>query len=216
VRRFSFKIIAALMLLAFSVNAFAQTSKGFVVGDVVDPTGAALVGATIRVTNASTGVTRETMSGPDGTFRIDAIDPGKYRIEVSQSGFKTALRENVVVVAAQTTTAQFQLEVGTYSEMVTVTSGDEVRLQTQDGARVNTLTRSEITELPVPALNPASVVFTLPGVVEPGPLAGGFVQGNEFSVNGLRPRANNQLIDGLDNNDNSIAGQFYIPALRDG
>src|SRR5688572_31729849 len=57
---------------------------------------------------------------------------------------------------------------------------------------------------------------TLPGVVDPGPLAGGFVQGNEFSVNGLRARANNQLIDGLDNNDNSIAGQSYIPALREG
>ena len=57
---------------------------------------------------------------------------------------------------------------------------------------------------------------TLPGVVDPGPLAGGFVQGNEFSVNGLRARANNQLLDGLDNNDNSIAGQFYIPILREG
>src|SRR5688572_33485496 len=57
---------------------------------------------------------------------------------------------------------------------------------------------------------------TLPGVVDPGPLAGGFVQGTEFSVNGLRARANNQLIDGLDNNDNSITGQFYQPVLRDG
>jgi hypothetical protein len=59
-------------------------------------------------------------------------------------------------------------------------------------------------------------VFTLPGVSDPGPLSGGFVQGTEFSVNGLRARANNQLIDGLDNNDNSITGQFYQPVLRDG
>ncbi len=100
--------------------------------------------------------------------------------------------------------------------MVSVTAGAEVILQTQDGARVNTLSRREITDLPTPALNPASIVFTLPGVIDPGPLAGGFVQGNEFSVNGLRPRANNQLIDGLDNNDNSIAGQSYIPILREG
>ncbi|HET7285996.1 MAG TPA: carboxypeptidase regulatory-like domain-containing protein, partial [Pyrinomonadaceae bacterium] len=215
-RRFNFKIVAALMLLVFSVNAFAQTSKGFVVGDIVDPTGAAIGGATIRITNASTGITRETMSASDGTFRIDAIDPGSYKIEVSQSGFKTATRENVVVVAAQTTTAQFQLQVGEPSEIVTVASAEEVMLQAQDGARVNTLSRHELNDLPVPALNPANLVFTLPGVVDPGPLAGGFVQGNEFSVNGLRPRANNQLIDGLDNNDNSIAGQFYIPVLRDG
>jgi hypothetical protein len=70
--------------------------------------------------------------------------------------------------------------------------------------------------LPTPGLDPANIVFTLPGVIDPGPLAGGFVQGPEFSVNGLRARANNQLIDGLDNNDNSISGQSYIPILRDG
>ena len=37
------------------------------------------------------------------------------------------------------------------------------------------------------------------------------MQGTEFSINGLRPRGNNQLIDGLDNNDNSITGQVYQP-----
>src|SRR5688500_2383466 len=94
--------------------------------------------------------------------------------------------------------------------------------QAEDGIRdykvtgVQTCALPILTDLPVPALNPAGIVFTLPGVVDPGPLAGGLVQGNEFSVNGLRPRSNNQLIDGLDNNDNSIAGQAYIPILREG
>src|SRR6185295_15313460 len=85
-----------------------------------------------------------------------------------------------------------------------------------DGTRVDTLDKQQITELPIAGLNPVNLVFTLPGVVDPGGKAGGFVQGTEFSVNGLRPRANNQLIDGLDNNDNNIAGQFYQPTLRDG
>ncbi len=209
-------VITILIMLVFSAGAFAQTSKGFVVGTIVDPAGAAIVGANVRITNASTGVSRESVSTADGSFRFDAVEPGTYKIEITQSGFKTVTRENLVVVAAQTSTALFQLEVGAPSEVVSVTAGDEIVLQTQDGARVNTLGRREITDVPVPALNPANVVFTLPGVVDPGPLAGGFVQGNEFSVNGLRPRANNQLLDGLDNNDNSIAGQFYIPILRDG
>jgi hypothetical protein len=215
--RINFRIVVVLsILLAFGSSVFAQTSKGFVVGTVTDPNGAVIVGANVKITNISTGVSRETVSASDGSFRLDAVDPGTYKAEASQTGFKTVTRENVVVVAAQTTTAQFQLEIGTQSEVVNVTSGDDVILQTQDGARVNTLSKREITDLPTPALNPASIVFTLPGVIDPGPLAGGFVQGSEFSVNGLRARANNQLIDGLDNNDNSIAGQFYIPALRDG
>src|SRR5712691_1160654 len=216
-KRIKFMLIATVSLvLALSAVALAQTSKGFVVGNVVDPNGAVIVGANVKITNVSTGISRETVSASDGSFRIDAVDPGTYKAEVSQAGFKTVTRENVIVTAAQTTTAQFQLEVGAQSEVVNVTSGTDVILQTQDGARVNTLSKREITDLPTPALNPTSIVFTLPGVVDPGPLAGGFVQGNEFSVNGLRARANNQLIDGLDNNDNSIAGQFYIPALRDG
>lgn len=209
-------IAIAAMILALTSSAFAQTSKGFFVGNIADPNGAVVSGAAVKITNAGTGVTRTTTSTDDGSFRFDAIDPGTYRIEISQSGFKTITRDGLIISAAQTTTANFLLEVGTQTEMVVVNSGSDVLLQSQDGARVNTLSKREITDLPTPALNPANIVFTLPGVVEPGPLAGGFVQGNEFSVNGLRARANNQLIDGLDNNDNAIAGQSYIPILREG
>lgn len=209
-------IAIAAMILALTGSAFAQTSKGFFVGNIADQNGALVSGATIKITNVSTGVARVTTSTDDGSFRFDAIDPGTYRIEISQSGFKTIMRDGLIVSAAQTTTANFLLEVGTQTEMVTVTNGSDVILQSQDGARVNTLSKREITDLPTPGLDPANIVFTLPGVIEPGPLAGGFVQGPEFSVNGLRARANNQLIDGLDNNDNSISGQSYIPILRDG
>ena len=204
------------ILLIVSSTHLAQTSKGFLVGNVADPSGAVIEGANVKITNTNSGVTRETVSATDGSFRLDAVDPGTYKVEVSHAGFKTALTDNVVVGASQTTTLSFQLELGVQTEVVNVISGTDVILQTQDGARVNTLSKREITDLPTPALNPANIVFTLPGVVDPGPLAGGFVQGNEFSVNGLRPRANNQLIDGLDNNDNAIAGQSYIPILREG
>jgi hypothetical protein len=206
----------AAMILALTSSAFAQTSKGFFVGNVSDQNGAVVSGAVVKIINTSTGVTRESVSTDDGSFRFDAIDPGTYRIEISQQGFKTIMRDGLIVSAAQTTTANFLLEVGTQTEMVTVTNGSDVILQSQDGARVNTLSKREITDLPTPGLDPANIVFTLPGVIDPGPLAGGFVQGPEFSVNGLRARANNQLIDGLDNNDNSISGQSYIPILRDG
>ncbi len=204
-----------LLLLILAPICLGQTSKGFVVGTVTDPTGAAIAGATVKVTNKATGVSRETTSQEDGGYRFDAVDPGTYQIDVTAQGFKTATRE-VVVAAAQTAEAIFPLEVGNPTEVVTVTAGSTVELQTQDGARVNTLENRQITELPVQGLNPVNLVFTLPGVVDPGPLAGGFVQGTEFSVNGLRARANNQLVDGLDNNDNSITGQFYQPVLRDG
>jgi outer membrane receptor protein involved in Fe transport len=148
---------------------------------------------------------------------MDAVDPGTYRLDITASGFKSSSRARILVAAAQNTDASTLLEVGNPTETVTVSASSElIELQTTDGTRVSTLNKREITELPVVGLNPVNLVFTLPGVVDPGSLAGGFVQGTEFSVNGLRPRANNQLIDGLENNDNSITGQSYQPSVRDG
>jgi len=206
----------SLMLLALSPAAMAQTSKGFVAGTIIDQNAAAVAGAAVKITNTETGVVRETVTQSDGSFRLDAVDPGTYRAEIAATGFKSAARERILVAAAQTADLSTALEVGNPSETVTVSSSDAIELQTADGVRVNTLNSREITELPVAGLNPVNLVFTLPGVVDPGALAGGNVQGTEFSVNGLRPRANNQLIDGLENNDNSITGQSYQPTVRDG
>ena len=215
-RRLSFIACVSFVLIALSTAALAQTSKGFVVGTIVDQNAAAVSGATVKITNSETGVVRETVTQGDGSFRLDAVDPGTYRVEVNATGFKSAARDRVLVAAAQTADVSTALEVGNPAEIVTVTSNETIELQTSDGTRVNTIGTREITELPVAGLNPVNLVFTLPGVVDPGGLAGGFVQGTEFSVNGLRPRANNQLIDGLENNDNSITGQSYQPTVRDG
>ena len=215
-------LTAILLLIGLQAISFtspiviAQSSKGIVVGTITDPSGAAISDCTVRVINTSTNVSRETVSASEGTFRLDAVDPGAYKVEVTADGFKAAVRDNVIVAAAQITDTSFTLEVGGVGEVVNVSPDKNVILQKQDGARTSTLDPRQIVDLPVAGLNPANLVFTLPGVTSPGVLAGGFVQGTEFSINGLRPRANNQLIDGGDNNDNAITGQFYQPVLRDG
>jgi Carboxypeptidase regulatory-like domain/TonB-dependent Receptor Plug Domain len=200
----------------FSSIVWAQSSKGIIVGTIADQLGAFITGASVKVTNTATNVTRITVSSPEGSYRLDAVDPGIYIIEVAAPGFKTVARDRVVVAAGQTTEISFKLEVGTQGEVLNITADTNVVLQTQDGARTSTITERQITDLPVPTLNPVDLVFTLPGVVNPGMLAGGFVQGSEFSINGLRPRANSQLIDGTENNDITISGQAYIPSLREG
>lgn len=215
-KSFSF-VILALIVFTLSANVEAQTSKGFVVGTVLDQNGAAIPGASIRITSVETGATRETVSQDDGSYRFDAVDPSTYRLEANAPGFSPVQREAVVVTAAQTADIGIQLSVSGGSNVVEVSASSTVELQTSDGTRSNTLDQRQITELPVLNFNPAQLISTLPGVADTTQsLGGGFVQGNEFSVNGLRPRANNQLIDGLDNNDNSIGGQFYIPSVRDG
>ncbi len=213
-RFFSFLLVCLLGASA----GFAQTSKGFLVGTVADPNGANIPNANITITNTATGAVRTTTSQDNGTYRFDAIDPGTYNLEISAAGFSGSKSENIVVASAQTAEVNLQLSVSGSAATVDVVGTDSnVQLQTTDGTRINTLEERQITELPVAGLNPANLVFTLPGVADVGQTnVGGFVQGTEFSTNGLRARSNNQLIDGLDNNDNSITGQAYQPSVRDG
>src|SRR5215510_356519 len=208
--------IAIASLLALSAIVLAQSRKGVLVGTITDPTGSVITGASVKVTNSATNVARETVTRGEGTYRLDAVDPGIYKIEVGASGFKTVSRDRVIVSAGQTTEVSAKLEIGSQNEVVNITADTNLILQTQDGARTSTINARQITDLPVATLNPADLVVTLPGAVEPGTLAGGFAQGSEFSINGLRSRANSQLIDGTENNDISINGQAYIPSLRDG
>lgn len=72
----SFRIACIVfVLLTFSSSLLAQTSKGFLVGNVFDPSGAVIAGANAKITNTSTGVTRDTVSGADGTFRPFSKSP---------------------------------------------------------------------------------------------------------------------------------------------
>src|ERR1041384_4698784 len=108
----SLLLVVSLVFPLLSPLALAQSSKGILVGTVTDPTGAVISSAAVRVTNTLTNVSRQTVSTPEGTFRLDAVDPGTYKVEVIASGFKVAERDRVIVAAAQTTDTSFTLEVG--------------------------------------------------------------------------------------------------------
>src|SRR4030095_4046255 len=91
--------LGAVLLLILSIVfqspiVLAQSSKGILVGTITDPAGATISGGTVKITNTSTNVSRETVTASDGTFRLDAVDPGPYKVELSASGFKTAERDN--------------------------------------------------------------------------------------------------------------------------
>ena len=103
-RRFGFTAIV-VMVLAFSSSAFAQNNKGYFVGNVFDHNG-----AVIKITDSRTGVTHVATSTDDGRFAFDSIEPGTYRIEISQPWFKTITRDGLIISANQTTTANFMLE----------------------------------------------------------------------------------------------------------
>ena len=204
------KLSLTVLLVLLALSAVAQTSRGTVTGTVTDPTGAAVVDASVVITNTATGVKRQTTSNSAGVFRFDAVDLGNYAVEAKAPGFSNMVQTGIVVEAARTVDLDFKLSVGSEAQALTVeASAADAQLQTAEQVRGGHLSETQIKEIPLAGLDSTSLLRTLPGVT----LATGgnsFTNGNfDFSVNGQRPRGNNYMIDGVENNDISIAGVAF-------
>lgn len=201
-------LLLAICLLAS--QSFAQSSNGIIAGVVMDKSGAAIPDANISVVSSDRGgEPRLATTDSAGSYRIDALLPGKYVVTITKGGFATLKISDVDVKASLTTTANGTLEVAGQAATVLVEASAGQELQTQSGELSANLTSVEISQLPINSLNPIALVMTQAGVQDGNDR--GISNGVNFSVNGNRPRANNFLIDGQDDNDNSIAGQAFQP-----
>lgn len=205
--------IAALIGFAYLLitPALAQTSKGVITGTVVDNSGAVIVGATVVATNQDNGQSRTATSSSSGGYFMDAMDLGTYSISVTKDGFQTLTIERVVVRGSVQTSVDAKLKVGIKGETVTVESSGAT-IQTDTAEIAHNIGTVEITDLPFASLNPIELVLTEPGMADVNQNGRGTSNGFNFSANGLSPRENNFLLDGQDNNDNSIQGQAFQPS----
>jgi len=188
---------------------------------MTDPSGAAIVKAAVTATSQDLGKTLgSAVTDSTGGYRIDALFPGKYTVSVKAPGFNELKVSDVDVRGSFVSTVNGVLEVGAVTSSVTVEASIGQELQTQSGEISKSFGEAEIANLPYANLNPISLVLTGAGVTARNQSAGGNIDnsgfgfrtnGLQFSVNGTSPRANNFLIDGQDNNDNSIAGQAFQP-----
>lgn len=191
--------------LFVSSFAVAQTSKGTVAGTITDSTGGVIPGAEVAIKDNTGSESRTVTSGPKGEFRIEAILPSTYTLTVTAAGFGAKRVGNIQVEASVIRTVDVVLTVGTVDTVVSVeATANQVR--TESGDLSSTITRQEIIQLPIVGLNPIALALQAPGTVSVAS-RDSFTNGVGFSENGLRPRANNFLIDGFDNNDSALSGQ---------
>src|SRR4051812_39263843 len=115
IKYFSTRLVAlaAISLIAGCLGIFAQsTVTGGIVGKVTDPQGAIVPNATISVTNIGTNKSVTVNATEDGTYRAAGLEPGRYRIETTVSGFAPAKADDIVVEVGQTTTVNIGLTIG--------------------------------------------------------------------------------------------------------
>src|SRR5882724_12468269 len=208
-RRLTTLLVLFCGVVLTTSTAFGQTSKGTITGTVTDGTGAAVAGATVTARNKDAAETRTVTSGGFGEYRIGAVLPGNYEIKVTAQGLSILVVDNVNVKASVETPLDVKLEVSSTSQTVTVEAvGNSIQTETAELSA--SISKTEVHQLPIGSLNPISLMLAEPGAVRVSD-RDNFTNGAAFSVDGLRPRTNNFLIDGFDNNDNGIQGQAIQP-----
>jgi hypothetical protein len=117
------QVLLVLTILLIGVSGvFAQSGRGTITGEIKDATGAIVPGAEVVVLNKATGAESKTVTTNTGLYRVPYLEPGNYKVSASLKGFKTAVRDNINLLLAQTLTIDFTLELGEVTQEVTVSA----------------------------------------------------------------------------------------------
>src|SRR5580765_2059675 len=190
-----------LVTLLIAMSASAQQGTTELRGRVIDPQGAVLPGVTVVVRNQETGMFRETLSGPDGTFIASGLVPGTYQVNAELQGFKKFERKDLRLEVGKTSSIDVSMAVGGVEETVTVTTESPLVDVTSKEIGGN-ITSETLVKLPSVNGNFVGFVGLLPGIV-PSISTESFGS-DSISVNGQDPRNNNYMLDGGNNNDDVI------------
>src|SRR5215813_2192780 len=196
-------LISFIICLVFVASAVAQTTGSSTLrGNVRDPQGAIIRGATVTLTNERTKDERKTVTNDDGSYTFPALSPGDYALKVEASGFKTIEQPHIAVETSSIRALDVTTEVGQPAETVTVTAGTD-QLQTETGAKENTITAQQINNLSIISRSSLELLRILPGVVAPDgndlqsvSFGGGANANSAYHVNGLRGENNTVTVDG--------------------
>jgi len=202
---------------AFTISAYAQNSQGTILGHVTDPSNAVVSGATVRITNVATSVSRTTKTNGVGDYVFVNIPPGNYDIGVEASGFSNSRSSAVRLDVEATLRQDFHLQVGAVNQEVTVTSASQM-VQSDNVTSGEVIPGKLIDELPIAGRDFTNLLRIQAGATE--------VQGsstlywaqhglnNDFtsvSVNGARTESVSYLVDGLSDNDQYFSTANNIP-----
>jgi hypothetical protein len=194
-------IVQCAIWLLVASTAAAQQGTAELRGHVVDQQGAVLPGVSVVVRNQATGMFREAVTNPDGTFFITGLTPGRYEVSADLTGFKKYVRQDVLLEVGRTATIDVELQVGSLEESVTVTADSQLVDVTSKEVGGN-ITSRELVDLPSINRNYIGFVGLLPGII-PNISTESFGS-DSVNVNGQDARNNNYTLDGANNNDDVI------------
>ena len=226
-------LLVFILMFFLAALTFAQTDTARLFGTIADPTGAVIPNATVTLTDAATGRVVTAQTSDSGSYVLNALPIGKYHLQVRRDGFKTATAGFTLEVS-QVLEVSLKLETGAASTTVEV-SGEVPVVDTATSSAGEVIQGRQVVDLPLNGRNFTTLALMTPGVSRGayasnaagiGPGGSGLNPAAEtwrnydsggaaLAVNGLRPQANNYLIDGIDNNESLVNTIVIFPAIED-
>ena len=202
--RISVWMLAGLVVLLCSPAPIrAQVDAGSILGTVSDASGGTIRGATVTLTNEGTNASLSTTTISDGSYKFTPVKIGTYKLTATIQGFSTVTQRNVTVNVGQDVVVDFALKPGSVSETVEVASSVPV-LETQDASVGQVIDSRNVDSLPLNGRNFTFLAQLSAGVNTPQADTRGNAASGAFAANGNRPAQNNYLLDGIDNNSDTV------------
>lgn len=198
---------AALMFLA-PMAAWGQAMvSGSIVGTVVDPSNAVIVGAVVTITDTSTKITTTTKTNNEGRFVFPGVKPGTYDVAITQPGFQKLVIPGVTVIVSQASTLNEVLKVGAATQTVEVTANATAQLQTMNATMGQTLS-GDMMNLPAMG-HDVSALLNYQATAAPD-FHGSYSDVMAGSVAGATPDQNTFVLDGVTNTSGLEGDNGYI------
>jgi hypothetical protein len=212
------------LIVALASLGSAQTDTARLLGTITDASGAVIGNASITVTNTETARTATVQTDDSGQYVVNALTAGHYHVEIKKDGFKTSTADFTLEVS-QVQEISLKLEPGSVATSIDVTAGVPL-VDTTTSSMGEVIQGRQVTELPLNGRNFTQLALLTPGVTRGayGDIASGGGSGTNaetfrnsetggaaLSANGLRPQADNFILDGVDNNDAFVNGIIFFP-----
>jgi hypothetical protein len=195
--------LALALVLSCWLPASAQIQGGGITGAVKDQQGGILPGATTTLQGAD--ATRTFVTDSSGTFRFLDLAPGPYKVTIALDGFRTVVREGLIVEVGKNVDLSFSLTVG-LKETVTVVAATPLVDRKATGTATN-ITADELNKIPT-SRDPFALMRSIPGVLVDRVNIGGNETGQQsnFAMKGTRPQDAVWTLDGIVVTDMTLLG----------
>lgn len=205
-------LVILLMCSTAAVSAPSQNIYASLTGVVVDQSGAVIPGVTITAMHSGTGFTRTAVTDERGNYLLTLLPIGSYSLSAELPGFKREVRTGITLQVDQRAREDFRLQVGQVSEVLEVSAAAPL-VESETSSVGNVIDNTKVAELPLNGREFTQLALLVPGAMPTSQGSTHSFRGG-FNVAGAREMQNNFLLDGVDNNDNTVGIITVRPSME--